>query len=180
MNKKILSTLLISLFTITSTVSFAMSKSEHSAEKNVISSKVKAAKTACDSLSANAKDICMVEAKGAEKIEKAELEARYNPKAKNQNDLRMAKADVAHDIAKEKCDDKAGNDKDVCVKEAKAVHTKAKSDAAVSKTVKAAVTDSAVDRTNADYKVAVEKCNAQTGDAKNVCVTNAKTKYNKT
>jgi hypothetical protein len=32
-------------------------------------------------------------------------------------------------VAKEKCDDKAGNEKDVCVKEAKAALVRAKADA---------------------------------------------------
>jgi len=180
MNNKTLSALLISLFAVTSTASFAMTKSEHTAAKNTIGVNAKAAQDACKGLAANAKDICMVEAKGAEKIEKADLEVRYNPKEKNQHNLRMAKADAAYDVAKEKCDDKAGNDKDVCVKEAKAMHTKAKTDAAVSKSMKNAVTDASSDRNTADYKVAVEKCDAMSGDAKSVCVANAKTKHNKT
>lgn len=179
MNKKTLSALLITLFAVTSTASFAMTKSEHSVAKNTIEANAKSAKAACKNLSANAKDVCMAEAKGMEKIEKADLEARYNPKEKNQHSLRMAKADVAYDIAKEKCDDKAGNDKDVCVKEAKAVHIKAKADASVNKTVKNAVIDAADDRNTADYKVAVEKCDALAGDAKSACVANAKTKHNK-
>lgn len=179
MNKKTLSALVISLFAVTSTASFAMTKSEHSAAKNTISANAKTAKAACGTMSGNAKDICMAEAKGAEKVEKADLEARYEPKAKNQNNLRMAKADAAYDIAKEKCDDKAGNDKDVCVKEAKAAHIKAKSNVEVAKTVTTAVTDSAADRTTADYKVAIEKCDALSGDAKSACVSTAKAKFNK-
>ena len=33
----------------------------------------------------------------------------------------FAKADATYNVAKEKCDDKAGNAKDVCVQEAKAI-----------------------------------------------------------
>ena len=180
MNKKTLSALLISLFAVTSTASFAMTKADYAAAKEAIGAKVKAAKATCGNLSANAKDICMAEAKGTEKVEKADLEARYNPKEKNQYNLRLAKADAAYDVAKEKCDDKAGNDKDVCVKEAKATHTKAKADATLTKTVKNAIAVASTDGNTADYKVALEKCDVLAGDAKSVCVANVKTKYSKT
>jgi len=57
---------------------------------------------------------------GKEKVAKAELEARYKPSEKNRYQARVAQADADYSVAKEKCDDKAGNEKDVCVKEAKA------------------------------------------------------------
>ena len=179
MNKKIVSTLFISLFAATSISAFAMSKAEYSSAKNQVSADYKSAKAACKSMSANAKDICMAEAKGNEKVGKADLEARYSGKAKDQNKLMVVKADAAYDVAKEKCDDRTGNDKDVCVKEAKATHIKAKSDAKLTKTVKNATTDAMDDRMTADYKVAIEKCDALAGDAKSTCVTSAKTKFNK-
>lgn len=179
MNKKIVSTIVISLFAATSISAFAMTKAEYSSAKNQVSADYISAKAACKSMSANAKDICMAEAKGNEKVGKADLEARYSGKAKDQNNLMVAKAEAAYAVAKEKCDDKAGNDKDVCVKEAKAAETKAKSDAKLTKTVKNATTDAMDDRMTADYKVAIEKCDALSGDAKSACVTNAKTKFNK-
>ena len=37
----------------------------------------------------------------------------------------VAKAESAYAVAKERCDDKSGNAKDVCVKEAKAVESRA-------------------------------------------------------
>ena len=39
--------------------------------------------------------------------------------------------------------------------------------------------DAAEDKMDAEYKVAVEKCDAQTGAAKDSCVTAAKAKYKK-
>jgi hypothetical protein len=179
MNKKIVSSIIVSLFAAGSVSAFAMTKAEHSSAKTQISADYKSAKAGCSSMSGNAKDICMAEAKGAEKVAKADLEARYTGKEKHQYDLRMAKAEAAYSIAKEKCDDKSGNDKDVCMKEAKAAEIKAKADAKMTKTVKNATTDSMDDRMTADYKVAVEKCDALSGDAKTACVNNAKTKFNK-
>jgi hypothetical protein len=86
---------------------------------------------------------------------------------------------VAYSIAKEKCDDKAGNAKDVCVQEAKAVETKALADAKLGKEIVESKTDAAGDKRDADYKVAVEKCNALAGESKSSCVAAAKTKFSK-
>ena len=47
----------------------------------------------------------------------------------------IKKADAEYDVAKEKCDDLAGNAKDVCVKDAKAAREKAKTSAKSMKTL---------------------------------------------
>src|SRR5580765_3602914 len=118
-----------------------MSKADHKAAKDQISTKYKDDKAACKAMSGNAKDICMEEAKGRENIAKAELEAKYEPSVKHDKDIRMAKAKAAFEVAKEKCDDLKGNPKDVCVKEAKAAYATAKSDAkVVEKTADANIT----------------------------------------
>jgi len=82
-------------------------------------------------------------------------------------------------VAKELCDDKAGNVKDVCVAEAKATHTKALADAKLSKKVGEAKKDAVDDKRDADYKVAAEKCDSLSGDAKSACVSAAKVRFNK-
>ena len=108
-----------------------VTKSEYKAANDGISATYKSDKAACGAMKANAKDICIQEAKGKEKVAKAELEANYKPTDKNRNEVRVAKADATYSVAKEKCDDLAGNAKDVCVKEAKAAHVAAKADAKV-------------------------------------------------
>ena len=110
-----------------------LSKEEYKAGKDRISADYKAEKQACDALSGNAKDVCMEEAKGKEKVAKAELEFNYTGKPNDQNKVLVVKADAAYEVAKEKCDEKAGNDKDICVKEAKAAKAKAVADAKMSK-----------------------------------------------
>jgi hypothetical protein len=82
-------------------------------------------------------------------------------------------------VAKEKCDDLAGNAKDVCVKEAKAVEVKALADAKLGKQVAEANVSAADDKRDADYKVAAEKCDALAGDAKAACLSAAKAKFGK-
>ena len=147
-------------------------------------------KESCKSLTGNAKDICMEEAKGKEKVAKAEADAAYKNTPKAREAARVARADASYNVAKEKCDDQTGNAKDVCVKEAKAAHVKAKADAKVDRvaadTTKTSVEktaaarkDAAEDKRDADYKVAIEKCDALAGAAKDNCVKDAKTRYGK-
>jgi hypothetical protein len=98
------------------------------ADEDRIEAEYKAAKERCDPMQGNAKDVCQKEAKGKEKVAKAELDAKTSPTAANQRKVHEAKADAAYDVAKEKCDDKKGNDKDVCQKDAKAAHERAMAD----------------------------------------------------
>jgi len=167
-----------------------LSKNDYKAGKDKITAEYKLAKTGCASLSGNPKDICMAEAKGKEKVAKAELEASYKPTLENTYQARVAKAEADYAVAKEKCDDLAGNAKDVCVKEAKAAEATAKADAKSQlKTVDAKATadekssdarkDAAAAKLDAEYKVAKEKCDAMAGNAKDVCVKDAKARFGK-
>ena len=157
----------------------AMTHAEYAAKKDQISADHKADKAACDKLSGNAKDVCVEEAKGKESVAKAELEYTYSGKDSDGAKIAEKKADASYAVAKEQCDDRKGNDKDVCVKEAKAAHEKALADAKLHKKVSSAKKDAAQDKRDADYKVAVEKCDSMSGDAKSACVKSAKERYGK-
>ena len=102
-----------------------MSKNDYKTGMNSIAAGHKSDKTICESLSGNANDICMAEVKGKEKVAKAELEARNKNTNQARYDALVTKAEVDYSVAKEKCDDQAGNVKDVCLKEAKAAETAA-------------------------------------------------------
>ncbi len=157
----------------------SMSKADFTAAKTRISADYKSDKAACASLTSNAKDICVEEAKAKEKVARAELEYGYTGKAGDRTKVAVAKAESAYAVAKEKCDDQAGNAKDVCVKEAKAVETKALADAKMGTEIGEAKKDAAADKRDADYNVAVEKCDALAGDAKSSCIAAAKAKFGK-
>ena len=169
----------------------SMTKPQHASAKNEIEATYKAAKVSCDALKANAKDICMAEAKGKEKVALADLEVTYKPTTKARYEARVAKADAAYSLAKEKCDDLTGNPKDVCVKEAKAALVRAKADAKVDRVAMDtrqqaankqadASREANADKRDADYKVAIEKCDALSGPSKDACIGNAKARFGKT
>lgn len=166
----------------------AMTKAEYKTGNDRISADYKVNLAKCGSLKANAKDICVSEAKGAEKVAKAELEAQYEPTPRHHEKVGMAKADAAYDTAKEKCDDFSGNAKDVCVKDAKAAHVKGKEEAKVARvaedTSKAktekmsdAKKDASAENRDAQYAAAKERCDSLAGAVKDGCVNDAKAKY---
>src|SRR5687768_4781255 len=98
------------------------------AEEERIEAAAKADKAKCDGMKANAKDICMAEAKGKEKVAKAELDAKYatGDKTKAERKVQEAKAEAAYEVAKQKCDDQKGEAKDACVKQARVERDKGK------------------------------------------------------
>jgi len=147
-------------------------------------------KDVCASRTGNAKDICLAEANGKEKVAKADAEAAYRNTPKAREDMRDTRAEATYSIAKQKCDALAGNPKDVCVKEADAALVKAKADAKVDRVAADARQDAATKQADAakeantlkrdaDYKVAIEKCDALAGAAKDACLSNAKGQYGK-
>jgi len=106
-----------------------MSKDEVKAEKDRIGSEYKAASVKCKDMKGNEKDICMAEAKGQQKVAKAELDAKQKDTPKTRYDVAVAKADMDYNVAKEKCDDMKGQEKKQCNKDAKAAHDSAKKQA---------------------------------------------------
>jgi len=114
----------------------AMTKEEHKAAEQRIEATYKTDKQACDAMNGNAKDVCEKEAKGREKIAKAELQQNYQPSERNARKLEETRADVAYDVAKEKCEDLKGDAQKSCEKDAKARHEVAIKSAKMVKPVK--------------------------------------------
>ncbi len=96
---------------------------------------------------------------------------------KNQYNAVKDQADADYKVASEACKARQGNDKDVCMQQAKATRDKTIADAKASRKSKDAMADAQETKMSADYKVAKEKCDAMSGDAKDTCISNAKLKY---
>lgn len=167
-----------------------MSQDDYETDKDQSASQYKAEKAACKSFSGNARDICVAEAKGREKVANADLEASYKPSVNKRYKARVAAAEADYSVARERCDDKAGTAKDVCAEEAKAAQTTAKADAkaqmkvsdanavARGKAVEARK-DAAESSNDAQYGVAKEKCDTYAGKAKDQCLAQARKDFGK-
>jgi len=76
-----------------------------------------------------------------------------------------------------KCDGLKGNDQDVCEQQAKARRKAAEADAEYGKTTSEARQKDLKEKRAAGYDVAKQKCDALSGDAKDKCIADAKSRY---
>lgn len=113
------SLIVVALLSLSAAQAATLSKDDYKASKTRISADYKADKKACDALKANAEDVCDEEAKAKKKVALAELEYSYTGKAADQTKVLEAQAKSAYAVAKEKCDDLAGDAKTSCVTAAK-------------------------------------------------------------
>ena len=139
----------------------------------------KAARTRCNAITGNPREVCMAEANAARVRTKEEASALYQNTLKAYTRSRLKIADANYDVDKAKCGALAGNDKDVCLKQAKSTLIAAQADAKADKKAIEARADARDDKRTAEYKVAREKCDAFAGAAKDSCVSAAKSQYGK-
>jgi len=170
--------------------SVSTAKDVYTEAKTNADAQYKIDKDSCSSLSGNSRDICLAAARGKEGIARAEAEATYERTPKAREDARVAHAQASYDVAVEKCDELAGNGKDVCVKQAKAELVKGKSDAKVDRVTADSNDDAATKQAearkearaaerDAEFKVAMEKCDVLAGGAKDTCVDGARMRFGK-
>jgi hypothetical protein len=181
--KKTFATILIGAasigFVSVSTAATTEAKANYKVAKESAASNYKVAREKCNSLTGNPKTICTSEAEAARIRTKAEAESQYKGTQSARANARTAIANAEYDVAKARCGSQTGNAKDVCVKEAKAVKVAAKADATEEKKVVTARLEARDDKRDANYQVALEKCDALAGASKDSCVASAKTMYGK-
>ena len=153
------------------------SKSSYDSARADIKATYKGERDNCGSLAGNAKDICVEQAKGREAVALAQLEYNYTGKVADEQKLYAVRADTRYELAKERCDDLGGDAKDVCLRQARTEHEKAQAEIKLAKKVTAAIDEADQSRMKADYKLAIEKCSQLAGDAKDSCVSAAKSRY---
>jgi hypothetical protein len=154
-------------------------KAAYNLARDTAAASFKSARAGCDAITGNPKDVCIAEAKAARVRAEEEANAYYQNtlKAFTQSRMRIAAANFDRD--KTKCNALTGNDKDVCISQAKATLISVQADArADSKTIEARA-DARADKKTAAYKVALEKCDAFAGAVKDNCVSTAKTQFGK-
>lgn len=139
----------------------------------------KVAKARCDAIAGNPKDVCVAEAKAARVRVEEEAGAYYKNTLKAYTNSRMKIAEATYDLDKTKCGALAGNQKDVCVSQAKATLIATKADAKADKAAMEARADAREDKRSAEYQVAREKCDAFAGATKDSCMSAAKAQYGK-
>ncbi len=139
----------------------------------------KAARSQCDALAGNPKDLCVATAKAARVHAQEEARARYEDTLQAYTRARMRIAAAEYDRDKVRCAGFAGNDKDVCQAQAKAALVAAQADAKADRKAIQARNEAQDDKLEAAWKVAKQRCDAFAGAAKDQCLAGAKTEFGK-
>ena len=154
-------------------------KTAYERARDMANANYKTARARCDSLSGNPHEVCEAEAKAERVRAEEEAGAAYKNTLKAYTQARMRIADANYARDKARCGALAGNDRDVCLKQAKATLVAAQADATADRKTIEARNNAREDKLTAQYRVALEKCDAFAGAAKDQCVQAAKTAYGK-
>jgi hypothetical protein len=167
----------------------AMSKDAFRAQKKAIEATYDAHQARCKPHKGNQREVCMARVRGERDIAVAELDMRFKPSAKNDEKLRMARAEANYDVAKTQCETMEGNAKEVCQKDAKAVLAAAEAEAKLQNQVAevhrrsdAVVQDRSqqqLAQMEAQFAAARERCEMLQGEARNDCLINARKRFGK-
>jgi hypothetical protein len=137
----------------------------------------KAQRAKCNVLAGTAKDICVAEAQAVQIHAEQDAWARYKDTLAAYTKARMNIAAANYKLDKARCAALGGNDKDVCLQQARSTRIAAEADAKADKKTIEARADARDDKRTAEYKVALEKCDAFAGAVKDNCVSTAKAQY---
>jgi len=106
-----------------------MAPVDYGAAKKVIEAEARTAFEGCRDKDARDREVCKAEARGAERVRKADLEAQYRGTVAAATDARLARAKAQFEVAKVKCADQRSEDKVSCLRSARAEKAKALAEA---------------------------------------------------
>lgn len=138
-----------------------------------------AAKARCDAVAGIPHEICVADARAARiRVEEEAGAARKNTLAAY-TQARMRIASAFHERDKTRCSAAVGNDREVCLRQAKATLVAIQADARADRKSIEARLDAQDAKIDAEYSVALQKCDAFAGDVKDGCISSARTTYGK-
>lgn len=156
-----------------------MNKAEFESRSARIDAQHQADRDACKRQQGNNADVCRLEAKAKKEVALAELRHARSGEASDHVRLLETKANTAYDIDRERCDDDAGQKKEVCIQAAKSARAKARADAQMSEDMQASRDKAASQKAKADLQLAKEKCESLAGPTKDECLLEAKRRHDK-
>ena len=157
-----------------------MSRDEYSARKDLIEAQYRVDRTDCERLAGNAEDVCIEQAKGRLKIERAELDTlRAGQRRADQRKLAETRAEATYAVATERCDDFTGHARDACMRDARDAKSQARTPIPANRDGAEAFADAGAHARPASYEAALASCNALAGASQADCVNAARALYDK-
>ncbi len=111
-----------------------MSPIDYGAAKKVIEAEARTAFESCRDKDARGREVCKAEARAAERVRKADLEAQYRGTVAAATDAKFARAKAQYEVARVKCADQRSEDKVSCLRAARAEKSKALAEAMLAST----------------------------------------------
>lgn len=96
-----------------------MSPSDFALGKRAIEAETRLAMARCREVPGALRDVCKAEARGEERIRKAELNARYHGTVSAHDEVRLARAKALYDVAKARCGSRLGEERVDCLRAAR-------------------------------------------------------------
>lgn len=115
-------------------------------------------KAACDKLTGNPRDVCREQARGKDRVARAELELAHTGTRKARDNVTSIKLGTAYDLARTQCNDKPGSAKTLCTRQAQAARTQGEAKLKMSQRAD-----------DAEHQRAAEQCKAMPADAHGGC-----------
>ena len=137
------------------------------------------ARMRCDSVAGIPHEICLAEARANRVRIEEEAQAAYRNTLSAYTGARMRIASAYYDRDKARCGALTGNDREVCLQQAKAYLVAARADARADRKTVEARLDARDEKIDAEYRVALQRCDAFAGAVKDQCVGTARTAYGK-
>jgi len=137
------------------------------------------ARMRCDSVAGIPHEICLAEARANRVRIEEEAQAAYRNTLSAYTGARMRIASAYYDRDKARCGALTGNDREVCLQQAKAYLVAARADARADRKTVEARLDARDEKIDAEYRVALQRCDALAGAVKDQCVGTARTAYGK-
>jgi len=137
------------------------------------------ARMRCDSVAGIPHEICVAEARANRVRIEEEAQAAYRNTLSAYTGARMRIASAYYDRDKARCGALTGNDREVCLQQAKAYLVAARADARADRKTVEARLDARDEKIDAEYRVALQRCDAFAGAVKDQCVGTARTSYGK-
>lgn len=154
-------------------------KTVHQQAMDAAESTYDATKLRCDALAGIPHEICVADARAARVRIEEEAGAAYKNTLAAYIQARMRIAAAYHERDKTRCSAAVGNDREVCLRQAKAILVASQADARADRKAIEARLDAHDVKLDAEYRVALQKCDAYAGDVKDGCISTAKTAYGK-
>jgi hypothetical protein len=154
-------------------------KLDYQQARDAAAANYKSARAQCGTVTGNPRDLCVAEAEAVRVRAEEEARAKYEDTVDAYTRARMRIASANFERDKTRCAALTGNDKDVCKEQAKATLVAAQADAKADQKTIEARNEARQDKLAAAYKVAMEKCDAFAGAAKDQCVSAAKAEFGK-